>query len=361
MKKTIIFTGGGTAGHVFPGIAVLRCLQERWSGNILWLGSVNGMERGIIRREALPFLGIPSGKLRRYLSFKNFLDLFWIFFGFVFSFFILLWKRPVLLFSKGGYVTVPPVIVSRLLNIPVITHESDFDPGLANRINAPFAKRILTSFEETASFLGPLLARRVICTGNPVRPVFEKADAAKGRAIVNCPESLPLVVVIGGSLGALAVNEAIEKILPQLADKCFIYHQMGAANYHASHGRNYRTVAFVAGQMEHILAAADCVISRAGSNMLYELAVLGKASILIPLPTEGSRGDQLRNAAFFQSKKAAYMICQEKGFENQVLEKILFLLDNKEQRELLSSNIRALARPEAAEKIAMILMDFMKE
>ena len=206
----IAFTGGGTGGHVFPGIAVINALENSGIGKdaFVWIGSGKGIEKEIVSRFGYRYRSIPSGKWRRYFSIANFFDLFKIFAGFVKVFFLFLFHRPVLLFSKGGYVSVPPVWAAHLLRIPVLTHESDLTPGLATRLNARFSDKIFVPYEETKNALKKYGAK-VVVSGNPVRPEIFRGDAAKGRKISGAPDGVPLILVSGGSQGAAVINAAV--------------------------------------------------------------------------------------------------------------------------------------------------------
>ncbi|MCI1208687.1 MAG: UDP-N-acetylglucosamine--N-acetylmuramyl-(pentapeptide) pyrophosphoryl-undecaprenol N-acetylglucosamine transferase [Treponema sp.] len=328
----VVFTGGGTGGHIYPGLAVadeLRKLAEE-NGRTLtvyWIGSTGGLDKKIVKNAVTPgglhsadrFFGIPSGKLRRYFSFKNVTDLFKIAAGCIGSFFLLVRFKPVFLFSKGGFVSVPPCLAARLLHIPVFTHECDFTPGLATRINSRFASKILVSYAETRSFFAAKYQDRITVTGNPVRPVFYQADGAKGRSFLAVPEQheKPVLLVLGGSTGALQINTLVRESLSWLCERFIVIHQTGAGKQlpaddpvvsaYVSDG-SYRPYPFIYGEMPDVIAGSDIVMSRAGANSLWECAVLGKPMLLIPLCGSGTRGDQIDNAEFFEKKHAAVVL-----------------------------------------------------
>ncbi|MBR4322134.1 glycosyltransferase, partial [Treponema sp.] len=243
MKKTnntFVFAGGGTGGHIYPGLAVcdeLRSLAEKNNQEIkiIWLGNSSGMDKNLVEKSGSVdlFVGIPSGKLRRYFSLKNFSDLFKIFAGLVKSFFVLLRLRPAILFSKGGFVSVPPCVAARFLRIPVFTHECDFTPGLATRLNSKFASKILVSYDETKFFLPKEKRELAVVTGNPVRPVFYNTNPEEGRKFLFSERSdydpeKPLLLVLGGSLGAHQINELVASNLDWLAERFNVVHQCGA-------------------------------------------------------------------------------------------------------------------------------------
>jgi UDP-N-acetylglucosamine--N-acetylmuramyl-(pentapeptide) pyrophosphoryl-undecaprenol N-acetylglucosamine transferase len=339
-RETLIaFTGGGTAGHVFPGIAVAEELGCR----ILWIGSSSGVERQLALDAGLDFRGIPAGKLRRYLSLRNLTDVVRILAGIVVSVHILRKERPALLFSKGGFVSVPPVIAARLCGIPAWTHESDYDPGLATRINLRFCEKLLVSFPQTVGFIAEGSRGKVAVTGNPVRSALYRADSRRGRRLLGCDDATPVLFVIGGSLGSSFINRLVGSCLSDLLPQWFVVHQMGAADYAPSHHPRYRTAAFFSEELPDIMAAADLVVSRAGANTLSELAALGKPSILIPLPESGSRGDQLRNAEVFRSSGAAVVLREADASPAKFLEAVGSMLADQGARHAMAEQAAALA------------------
>jgi UDP-N-acetylglucosamine--N-acetylmuramyl-(pentapeptide) pyrophosphoryl-undecaprenol N-acetylglucosamine transferase len=317
--RGIALAGGGTGGHVFPALAVAEEISRTWKGPIFWIGSRHGMERDLVGRAGIPFHGIPAGKLRRYLSLKNVTDLFKIAAGILFSVILLIRKKPALVFSKGGFVSVPPVIAASLCGIPCFTHESDLDPGLATRINLRFCEKIFVSVDRTMGFLPESYRAKAIVAGNPVRRAIYGGDPVVGKRIVGCDPSRPLLLVLGGSLGSTAINGLVSSILPELTEIAFVVHQTGdAASHSPGHGSmnsGYHPAPFFDDNMlPHLLAAAELVIGRAGANSLSELSALGKPSILIPLPEGGmSRGDQIRNAGYFRELGAARVLTQEEA------------------------------------------------
>jgi len=364
MAECIVFTGGGTAGHVFPALAVLDELAPRWGGRVVWIGSSSGMEREILRRRAIPYYGIPTGKLRRYFSLANFLDLFRVLFGFFASLAVLFRERPRLVFSKGGYVTVPPLAAARLLGIPSFTHESDLNPGLATRINARSAERVLVSFAQSAGYLRPALRAKVLHTGNPVRRALLGGNPAAGRARVGCPAERPLLLVLGGSLGSAFINDAVERGLPELTSRCFVVHQMGSAhyrpagrpgNYAGAAALGYHAVAFLDEELPDLLAACDLVLCRAGANTLWELAALGKPAVLVPLGSGASRGDQQENARYFAGQGAALVVPEEEG--GRLVAEVLGLLADRSRLAEMGRRVRELGRPEAAARIAELVLE----
>lgn len=384
MKTKIAFTGGGTAGHIYPGLAVADELKNLAENNnldleIFWLGCSRGMDKKIVESAVRPngkpsadvFYGIPSGKLRRYFSMKNFLDLFKIAGGFFKSFFILAKMKPALLFSKGGFVSVPPCIAAKLLKIPVFTHECDFTPGLANRINAKSASKMLLSYEETKRFLSEGNKAKTVVTGNPVRPVFYEADFKRGLEFLGIPENheKPVLMVLGGSSGAKQINGFVSETLDFLCQHFIVVHQTGMLNtdeeesrlLKEKYGDDYKPYAFIYKEMADVLSAADVILSRAGANSIWECAVMHKPMVLVPLCGNGTRGDQVDNAKFFEEKGCAEVLLgKDATGENtmKALEKLL----TKEERAKYEENLKVLTGSERpAKKIADLIVEQIME
>lgn len=335
MKK-IVFTGGGSGGHIYPGLAVVDELKRITAENgdepfeVIWICSKKKIDRDILEKTGNVdrFFPVPCGKLRRYFSLENFTDVFRIIGGFFASFFILAKEKPCFLFSKGGFVSVPPCISAKILHIPVFTHECDVSPGLATRLNARNAKKVLVSFEKTPLYFSEEKRKNVVVTGNPVRPVFYSADAEKGRKFLGFntkPEDgeKPILLVAGGSLGAQQINKLVTDNLDELCRDWKVVHQTGAlwAQEHPdmmsmSYHENYFPYAFIYQEMPDVLKAADVILSRAGANFLWEASISAKPLILIPLSGSGTRGDQVDNAALFASKNAAVVLGGRDGDGN---------------------------------------------
>lgn len=379
-KNLVAFAGGGTGGHIYPGLAVCDEIKKISRLKIIWLGCSKGMDKKIvesaIKEDGQPsvdrFYGIPSGKLRRYFSFQNFLDLFKIFAGFISAFFILLKNRPCLLFSKGGFVSVPPCIAARLLHIPVYTHECDFTLGLANKINFKFAKKMFLSYEETKNHLSKALHDRVIVSGNPVRPAFYNTDAERGRKFLNISdnpaERKPVLLVLGGSSGARQINNLIFENLDWLCQHFIVVHQTGLLNNDENqeeklkekYSSSYKPYQFIYSEMPDVLAASDIILSRAGANSIWEAAVLYKPLLLIPLCGSGTRGDQVDNARFFESKEAAFVLVGEDATSEKMKEKLIQLLDEK-VRQKFSEQLKKLCGSQVpARTIAQIIYEETK-
>ncbi|MCR4741520.1 MAG: UDP-N-acetylglucosamine--N-acetylmuramyl-(pentapeptide) pyrophosphoryl-undecaprenol N-acetylglucosamine transferase [Treponema sp.] len=384
-NKLVCFTGGGTGGHIYPGLAVADELKTIAKKNnkeldIYWLGSSKGMDKKIIEKAIGPdgktsadkFFGIPSGKLRRYFSFQNFSDLFRIMAGFFKSYHILRKYKPALLFSKGGFVSVPPCLAARFLKIPVYTHECDFTLGLANRINFKSAKTMFLSYEETKNRLSSADQKRVIVTGNPVRPVFYNTNPHKAYEFLGLKKEeikKPLLLVLGGSSGARQINDLIFQNIDYLAKNFLVIHQTGLVNSNQNESEelqkkypdSYKAYNFIYDPMPDLLSAADLVLSRAGANSIWEAAVLFKPMLLIPLCGSGTRGDQVDNAKYFEEKNAAKVLIGQDA-NGQNLKKELDDLLIAENRAKYSENLKNLiSGQKPAYKIADIIYKNVEE
>lgn len=308
MKK-IVFTGGGTAGHVTPNLALITKLQKLgWE--IDYIGSFSGIEQQIITESQIRFYGISSGKLRRYMDLKNFQDPFRVMKGLLQSVKLLRQIKPHVIFSKGGFVAVPVVIAGKLLRIPVIIHESDMTPGLANKISIPFASKVCVTFPETLAYINPSKAE---VTGLPIREQLLHGDAETGRHICGFSQDKPILLIMGGSLGAKSVNDAIRQQLQKLLQSFDIIHICGKGNRAEEHDQlaGYKQFEYVHDQLTHLLAAADIVISRAGSTSINEFLTLKKPMVLIPLSKQASRGDQILNAQSFEKQGYGKVVSEE--------------------------------------------------
>ncbi len=356
-RKTAAFTGGGTGGHVFPGLAVVEKIRETDSSiAIHWIGSSRGMEREIVEQFGIPFHSIPAGKLRRYFSLLNVVDVFRIIGGFFASLYLLRRLHVSILFSKGGFVSVPPVAAARVLGITVITHDSDLDPGLATRINAKFSRFVLVPYRASQERFSH--RERVIVTGNPVRSEIFSGDPEKGRRYFSIPPGKKIILVLGGSQGAQKINERIALLVPLLVPEVFVVHQTGKHNAVEQGREGYVPVPFLTDMLPHILAAADIVISRAGAGTLWESGVTGKASLLIPLGRESSRGDQIRNAEYFTDHGAAIMLGSNPSLEG-LHGAVRSLLEDDKKRKALGDAAMQLCNRDASDKIASIITENM--
>ena len=309
-KKKIILTGGGTAGHCVPNLALVPDLKEN-GFEIAYIGSYNGIERKLVTAEGIKYHAISSGKLRRYFDPKNFSDPFRVMKGFFQAFGILRKEKPDIIFSKGGFVSVPVVKAAKMLKIPVIIHESDMTPGLANRLSYSSASKICCSFRETLQYLP---SDKAVFTGSPVRASLKKGERGRGRAFTGLTDSgKPTILVTGGSLGAQHVNEAVRHALPKILPDWNVVHLCGKDKTDSDliGKKGYVQYEYISKEMADLFAMADLIISRAGANAIFEILSLRKPNILVPLPTAGSRGDQLLNANSFKKAGYSYVVQDE--------------------------------------------------
>jgi len=308
MKK-IILTGGGTAGHVTPNIALLPKLKEL-GYEILYVGSRNGIEKTLIEKEGIPYREISAGKLRRYIDLKNLSDPFRVIRGFDEACRIMKTYRPDVVFSKGGYVSVPVVLAAELFRIPVVSHESDMTPGLANKITMHAVRKICCNFPET---LSALPKGKGAVTGCPIRKELFEGDRERGLSLCGFNGGKPVILVIGGSLGAVHVNTAVRNVLPDLLKEFDVIHICGKNNVSGDleGTAGYCQFDYVNEDLKDLFAAADLFISRAGANAICEIAALAKPNILIPLGLDASRGDQILNARSFEKQGFSKVLMEE--------------------------------------------------
>ncbi|MGL4761208.1 MAG: undecaprenyldiphospho-muramoylpentapeptide beta-N-acetylglucosaminyltransferase [Sarcina sp.] len=319
-KYKIIMTGGGSAGHVTPNIALMPKLKEL-GFEIKYIGSKKGIEKEIIQKEGLPYFQISSGKVRRYFDVKNFTDPFKVLKGITDALRILSKEKPDVVFSKGGFVTVPVIIAASMKKIPVVSHESDFTPGLANKLAMPFCDKLCVTFPES---LKHIKGDNGILTGTPIREELLQGNKEKGKAFCNFLKKKPTLLIIGGSLGAKVINDSIRENLENLLVGFNIIHLCGKNNLDESlNGREgYLQFEYISDELSDLMAYTDFVVSRAGANAIFELLALKKPHILIPLSAKASRGDQVLNAKSF--KNSGYsMVIEEEELSKEVLEEKL--------------------------------------
>lgn len=327
MKK-IIMTGGGTAGHVTPNIALFPALKEE-GYEISYIGSYNGIEKELIKKQGIEYYGISSGKLRRYFDIKNFTDPFRVMKGYSEAKKILKHTKPDVVFSKGGFVTVPVVYAAKKLHIPVIIHESDLTPGLANKLAIPNATYVCHNFPETANHLPEEKSR---LTGCPIRKELFEGDRDKGLKFLGFSGNKPVLMIIGGSTGAKVINETVRESLDVLTQRFDIVHLCGKdkldTNYNDVEG--YKQFEYISDELNDIFAASDVVISRAGANAICELLALSKPHLLIPLSANASRGDQILNAKSFKKQGFSEVLEEENMTRDTLCENINKVYDNRE-------------------------------
>lgn len=302
-------TGGGTGGHVIPNLAVIEELRGRKGTELLYIGSRRGIERKLVGKTGVKYKGIFCGKWRRYFSWENFVDIFKMPIGVVQALVILKRFKPDVVFSKGGFVSMPVVIAASWLGVPVILHESDVMPGLANKICARFAKKICLSFEESRQYFAGAASnggsRRgsVTVTGNPVRKSLLKGNSERAYKLTGLRKDKPIILVMGGSQGSEQINELVRANVDELLKKFQIIHIRGRGNLDISlHKKGYVQYEYMNEHLRDIYAISDIVVCRGGANSLAEIALLKKKAVIIPLGTHASRGDQLINARVFAEK-----------------------------------------------------------
>lgn len=308
MKK-IILTGGGTAGHVTPNIALLPSLKDA-GFEVSYIGSYSGIEKQLIEDLKVPYYGISSGKLRRYKSLKNLSDPFRVIKGYFQASKLIKKIKPDIIFSKGGFVSVPVVLAASVKGIPVIIHESDMTPGLANKIAMKGATKICCNFPETLKYLPD---DKAVLTGSPIRRELLTGNPIAGRDMCGFTSDKPIILVVGGSTGAVHVNEAVRAVLPELLKKYQVVHLCGKGKTDESLNNTpgYKQFEYISKEMRDLFAIADIVISRAGANAICELLALKKPALLIPLSAEASRGDQILNAKSFKEHGYADVLEEE--------------------------------------------------
>ena len=308
MKK-IVLTGGGTAGHVTPNIALIPELQKK-GYEVHYIGSHEGIERQLIEKMNIPYYGISSGKLRRYFDLKNFTDPFKVLKGFSEARAILKKIKPDVVFSKGGFVTVPVVYAAKQCGIPSIIHESDMSPGLANKLCLPFATKVCANFPEA---LEALPKGKAQLTGTPIRQELFYGNKDKGLQFCGFTANKPVLLIIGGSLGAVAVNEAVRQVLPELLQDFQVIHLCGKGKLDESlvGTKGYVQFEYIEKELRDLFAASDVILSRAGANAICELLALRIPNILIPLPAHASRGDQILNANSFAKQGFSFLLDED--------------------------------------------------
>lgn len=351
MKK-IILTGGGTAGHVTPNIALLPSLKEA-GFDVEYIGSIDGIERKLIEEFNIPYHGISTGKLRRYLDVKNLTDPFKVLKGYQDALKLMKELKPDIIFSKGGFVSVPVVLAAKARKIPVISHESDMTPGLANKIAKPAATKICCNFPETVALLPK---NKAVLTGTPIRQELLQGNRLAGLEFCGFNTEKPVIMVVGGSTGAVHVNDAIHAILPRLLEKFQVVHLCGKGKLDEKFKNipGYIQFEYVNKELRDVFAAADIVISRAGANAICELLALKKPNLLIPLSARASRGDQILNARSFKEQGFSLVLDEDEMTEDSLYDRILELYENRQKYiDAMESGVQSNAIP--------VIMDLIKQ
>lgn len=348
--KRILLTGGGTAGHVTPNIALLPRLREL-GYDISYMGSYDGIEKKLITEFQIPYYGISSGKLRRYFDPKNFSDPFKVLKGYGEAVRIIKKLKPDVVFSKGGFVSVPVVLAAKRCKVPCIIHESDMTPGLANKLAIPAASKVCCNFPETLQYLPK---DKAVLSGSPIRQELLHGDALAARKFTGLTDDKPVILVMGGSLGAAAVNEAVRKILPTLLKDFHVIHLCGKGKLDASLSglSGYVQYEYINEELKDLFALADIVISRAGANSICELLALHKPNLLIPLSAAASRGDQILNARSFE-KQGFSLVLEEEAISNEVLLQTIHRLYN--ERASFSEAMKASRQTDSIDTIVGLI------
>ncbi len=327
--KRIVLTGGGTAGHVTPNIALLPRLKEL-DYDIHYIGSYDGIEKKLIEQYGIPYYGISSGKLRRYFDWKNFSDPFKVIKGYGQARSLLKKLKPDVVFSKGGFVSVPVILAAKHRKIPAIIHESDITPGLANKLAIPNACKVCCNFPETLKYLP---ADKAVLTGSPIRKELLSGNRLKGLTYCGFQTEKPVIMVIGGSTGSQFINEIVRSLLPDLLKDFQVLHLCGKGKLDLSleHTKGYAQFEYANKELSDMFALADLVISRAGANAICELLALRKPNILIPLSANASRGDQILNARSFERQGYSVVIEEEQLNSVILMDAIRKLFQNRNQ------------------------------
>lgn len=333
MTKRIVFTGGGTAGHVTPNIALIERLRaDGWE--IHYIGSHDGMEKDLIAKvPGVAYHAVSCGKLRRYHSWKNLSDPFRVIKGFAESKKLFRAIKPDVVFSKGGFVSVPVVMAAG--KTPVVAHESDFTPGLSNRIASHFTDRVCVTFEDTLRYVH---GGKGVFTGTPIRPELYRGDRSRALRFTGFSGEKPILLAMGGSLGAQKLNEMLREILPELVKTFDIIHLCGKGKLDEAAAREgYKQYEYITDELPDLFRAADIVLSRAGANAVFELLALNKPAVLVPLPLSASRGDQILNAKYFEKKGYALVVDQDTATPDELKSAIERLY---RERETFAANMR---------------------
>ena len=357
LKPKIVLTGGGTAGHVSPNLALIPSLEaEGW--DVEYIGSSQGMEKQLVEQVGIPYHGISSGKLRRYFSWQNFIDPLKVVKGIFDAYFAIARIKPQVVFSKGGFVTVPVIFASWLQRIPVIIHESDFSSGLANRLSIPFASKVCVTFPETAKHLAKYAAK-VKHTGLPIRSDILQGNIDRGRELCGFNSETPVIFVVGGSTGSAKINQSVRSVLDVLTQKYQVVHACGKGNLDINlkgHPR-YQQFEYLGIELADILAIADLVVSRSGANAVFEFLTLRKPNLLIPLSKLSSRGDQILNAKSFQSRGYSAVLLEE-DLTSESLLKAIADLDSR--RDDYIQNMNQSEEANAIGQIVALIREFRK-
>jgi len=355
-KYKIIMTGGGTAGHVTPNIALIPALEEK-GFEVKYIGSKTGIEKEIIEKNKVPYYGISSGKLRRYFDIKNFSDPFKVLKGVFEARKIISKEKPDVIFSKGGFVSVPVVIAASMKKIPVVAHESDITPGLANKLASPFCDKLCVTFRESLKYIK---GDKGVLTGSPIRQEILNGSKLKGLSRCNFTGKKEVIFIMGGSLGSKVVNDVIRENIDELLKQFDIIHICGKGNIDETlkNKTGYVQFEYVNEELPDLMTAADYIISRAGANSIFEFLALKKPTLLIPLSKRASRGDQILNAQSFKKEGYSLVLEEEDITKETFMAKVNEL---KEQKEKMVKNIKAGKGKIGNEAVVDVIMGLVKK
>lgn len=355
MMKKIVLTGGGSAGHVTPNIALSKMLiKNDWQ--VEYIGSLDGIEKNLVQEVGINYHGISSGKLRRYFSLENFKDPFKVLKGVVEATLLLKKLKPDLVFSKGGFVTVPVIMSAYLNKIPVVIHESDYTPGLANKISIPFSKKVCVSFPETLKYIPQ---DKGVYTGAPIRAEITQGNKEKGLVFCGFNNEKPVILVMGGSLGSQILNKNIRGIITKLTENFQVVHICGKGLKDESFENitGYKQFEYINQELSDVFACTEIFVSRAGSNAIFEFLALKKPNLLIPLSKKASRGDQILNARSFE-KSGFSKILYEEDLDSELLYNFIKSL-YKDKEKYISKMNEALVK-DSIEEIYKIISEIIK-
>lgn len=349
-QDLLVFTGGGTAGHVTPNLALIHVLSSDYA--IEYIGSKTGVERKLIEDEGISYHAVQSGKLRRHFSLKTALTPFKLLLGIIQSYSLIRKLKPKLVFSKGGFVALPVVIGAWLNRVPVIAHESDLSPGLANKLSFPFVSTVCVTFDAGKNYFKH--ADKVKVTGTPIRPELLQGNRDAGLTQCGFNTDKPCVLVIGGSQGAEILNTCIREQLDDLSTRFNIIHLCGAGKLDRSliGHTGYFQLEYAGQELPDLFAASDIILSRAGANALYEILALEKPHVLVPLSRRYSRGDQIDNARYFQEKGVSVVLDEEHMTSNDVRDA---LDDVYARRDMITSEIKTLEIKSATDALVDLI------
>lgn len=359
MKKKIkvIFTGGGSSGHVTPSLPLMSALQSK-GADIFYVGSKKGIEHSIVKSLKISYYPITAGKLHRYWTWKNLLTPFQLLIGIIQSFLICRKIKPDVIFSKGGFVALPVVIAAKLNGIPAVIHESDLTPGLANRLCFPFAKLICITFPDTLKYFKN--TSNVLLTGMPIRDALLHGNSSRGLKFCGFVDKFkPVLLIMGGGLGSSLINECIRRLIIPLTEKFQVIHICGKNKSDSAFDdvKNYKQFEYLQEELADIFAIADLIISRAGATTIYEILALNKPNILLPLSRKASRGDQIDNAKYFAQLGLSKVIYFEEFSDDKLLRTLFEIYKNLDQ---LKTQLNQFKRLNATQIITNKLLTFSR-